>query len=301
MKLVIIGNGFDLNHGYDTSYHSYKKFLCSKKTQYTVGTFSIVDIFEMADENLWNDFENALGDYPFDEWGNTYTSNINWDDDKQSDRDISYNSSLDDSFREICNQLPSAICQSLSDFVTSQTKMNTPKIPLFQNYVNNDNYFITFNYTDTLEKIYGIKQEKICHIHGKAYYTPYEHDYYTYHSPEIIFGHGNTDAKFNNELDEYDFGNPHKKLGNLVALFKKNYQLETLKECLKNKCFDEIVIIGHGLGSVDMPYFNKLNELQTSQINSITYFNWDKNTNNEKKKLLNIIFPRKKINILNYN
>lgn len=301
MKLVIIGNGFDLNHGYDTSYHTYKRFLNSKTSQYTVGTFPIADIFSMADENLWDDFENRLEDYPYETWGSEYTSKINWDDDRQSERDMSYNSSMNDSFREICNQLPSAICQSLSDFVTLQTKKATSKISLFQNYVNNNNYFITFNYTDILEKVYGIKKENICHIHGKAYFTPYEHDYYTYHSPAIIFGHGNSEIDVDDELDEYDCFNPHKQLSNLVPLLKKDYQLKTLEECLENKSFDEIIIIGHGLGSVDMPYFNRLNMLLTSQINSITYFNWDKNTNHAKNKLLNSIFSGKKVKIINYN
>lgn len=42
-----------------------------------------------------------------------------------------------------------------------------------------DNIFLTFNYTETLEEVYGINEDRVCHIHGKQ-------------GENILFGHGNT-------------------------------------------------------------------------------------------------------------
>ncbi|MEL2356136.1 AbiH family protein, partial [Klebsiella pneumoniae] len=34
--------------------------------------------------------------------------------------------------------------------------------------INRDSYFFTFNYTNTLQDIYGVPDENILHIHGNA-------------------------------------------------------------------------------------------------------------------------------------
>ena len=34
--------------------------------------------------------------------------------------------------------------------------------------INADDYFISFNYTDTLEQFYNVPQDHILHIHGEA-------------------------------------------------------------------------------------------------------------------------------------
>ena len=47
------------------------------------------------------------------------------------------------------------------------------------NIINQDNIFISFNYTDTLEQTYNIPRERILYIHGKAK-----------ESTELIVGHG---------------------------------------------------------------------------------------------------------------
>ncbi|HAT4213916.1 TPA: hypothetical protein I9014_000697, partial [Clostridium perfringens] len=123
----------------------------------------------------------------------------------------------------------------------------------------NDDKFITFNYTLVLEEIYNINKENVLHIHGSID----END----DSP--IIGHG--DKEKVNEMREIAreakecFNEKKYSIYNAVA----NYCERTLKDVdeflLMNRSFfnnlnevDEIYVIGHSLGDVDMPYFNEI-------------------------------------------
>lgn len=46
--------------------------------------------------------------------------------------------------------------------------------------VTNDNIYLSFNYTNTLEKLYGVRKNNICYIHGDASINN-----------QLIFGHRN--------------------------------------------------------------------------------------------------------------
>lgn len=61
MKLYIIGNGFDLNHGMKTSYNDYKQFL----EKFYPGIFYEYEHFNYlslvsSDNSRWADIEYAL-------------------------------------------------------------------------------------------------------------------------------------------------------------------------------------------------------------------------------------------------
>jgi len=49
------------------------------------------------------------------------------------------------------------------------------------------NYFFTFNYIRTLERVYGISENDICHIHGVSQGTE---DLNNFESEDLVFGHG---------------------------------------------------------------------------------------------------------------
>ena len=54
MKLYLIGNGFDLHHGLETSYYHYKKYLLSKSKSIVVEFESFEYFVNVSDkEQLW--------------------------------------------------------------------------------------------------------------------------------------------------------------------------------------------------------------------------------------------------------
>jgi Bacteriophage abortive infection AbiH len=121
--------------------------------------------------------------------------------------------------------------------------------------------FITFNYTSTLQEIYGIEDSKVLHIHGRARKT------------ELVFGHGVDIA----EEDEFDpetgesnrtmFSDAEGSAKYPLYAFKK--QVEEIIDTNRSHFvtlndISEIVIIGHSLNDVDLPYFLQIANYATS-------------------------------------
>ena len=248
MKLFIIGNGFDLAHGYKTSYSHFREYLAENRL--TLGSFYIPDIFSDVSKSDWSNFEQLLEDYDFVDWGSSYAANIFVDDDKEQDRNMSYNNRLNDSYREIAYSRSSTIKNELCYFIEVATSKKTNKIESVEKLIKSRDLFVTFNYSFTLENLYKVHKTQILHIHR----TIYSED-------EIIFGHGNQFLKSKSTPPEFDLSNPAGQLCNLNFEFKKDYQTTTLIDFLDKKQVSQIIIMGHGLGSIDMRYFQKLNSL----------------------------------------
>jgi hypothetical protein len=64
--------------------------------------------------------------------------------------------------------------------------------------------FLTFNYTETLELVYGINPYDVCHIHGMQY-------------EEIFLGHGNSTTDY---YDKY-MGNFTGSQGDVLKIFER--------------------------------------------------------------------------------
>ena len=297
MKLFIIGNGFDLAHGYKTSYGSFREYLSKRGTM--SGSFNIPDIFNDASKSDWSNFEQLLEDYNFVEWGTSYVTDIDVEDEKEQDSNMSYNNRLNDSYREISISLPLTIRTELCYFIEQATSHRTNTIDMVDKLIKPRDLFVTFNYSFTLEEIYNIQKSQILHIHK----TLYSED-------EIIFGHGNQDLKSIPNQPEFDLSNPARQLCNLNYEFKKNYQIFSLINFLDKKHVTQIIILGHGLGNIDSRYFQKLNTLFPDLSLITYYFHYDKNYKNsynqpiteeqqiqEKQDILSVLFPKQKIKI----
>ena len=191
-KLFIIGNGFDLAHGIPSSYSMFKDYFiqnyCEKYfsfiTIYTMGKrdrngkyrSEIKDGASVMEQYIsaactsgnWGDFESALGKLDFldllpdsfDLYGNIIDSEV-YELNKQFASQV-YNvfSSLPDIFKEWVDTIP----------------INGIPHPYFANLIDKDDLFLTFNYTNTLETIYGLNN--VFHIHGQQ------------GGEKIIVGHG---------------------------------------------------------------------------------------------------------------
>ena len=78
-------------------------------------------------------------------------------------------------FKETIELLRSAF----RDWVNSIDINNCSRIEDYK--FTEDNFYLTFNYTETLERIYDIPSTQICHIHGSRLVK----------GDDYVFGHNN--------------------------------------------------------------------------------------------------------------
>ena len=298
MKLYIIGNGFDKNHGCETGYDSFKVYLT--KHSYSICGFELSHYFTGLDKKQWTDFENELENIDFESEMADYISDINPNDsDREFEDAVSRNSSIQESFEEALDSFHPALCQALSDFVCEATSEKIDTKDYFTGIFKPDDVFVTFNYTKLLETIYRISDRNINHIHGIAHRT-YRHKDDVgefYGDPTIIFGHGNLKKTPKIQRNyEYDPFKPQKCLRTLNQELKKDYQIKSLDDFIsrQSNLIDTVEIIGHNLGEVDEPYFKELNKLIPKSA-EIVFWVYDCDTEEEKLECLRKLFPKHKI------
>ena len=155
-KLFIIGNGFDIAHNLPTKFDPDFKSITLKYEQ-----DNFWELYQSRKDDIWSDFENLLScpdfnslEEIFDGYAPDYLS------DRESDRNsiivqVDLNGKLRDALREFAG----AADKRLQHIGTNES---------IAQLIDPDGYYITFNYTHTLEKVYGIPTEHILHIHGEA-------------------------------------------------------------------------------------------------------------------------------------
>lgn len=329
MKLYIIGNGFDLHHRLPTSYENYKQFLSNTHP----GIISQSESFQyirMHDlvENKWSDLENNL----------TLNYKIFLDDYISDLIDYAPHGNIDDVWGEFELELK-ALLGFIYDFTGKYFLEWLDTIDVKRARVDNaleiDNtgLFLTFNYTNTLETIYNISNERILHIHGThdrvdhslifgdAFYLRsrtieeaeitepiplFQIDNNTIRK-EIQFGSINNnpdiirkELQYNYSYDA-DYG-PYirKGINELIdfgeAYFKNlksNY--EKLESFLNDNPISEIMIMGHSFDSVDEQYYSEV--LIPKYINCKWVFFYRSSSASSKEKAIKFI---NKYNIKSY-
>lgn len=274
-NLFIFGNGFDIAHGFNTSYNHFKDWLCIKfgvtlseeketpryQTNYKglesynlkhMAQFFYNLIYNVAG-NDWNQFEAAL---PSLDW----ISHIR-DTCVESmvcmggfnERDILY------AAEDMASEL-STFAFILNDrlFKSWATEIDISKpnsiSEEFINLVDNDHdYFLNFNYTDTLEAHYNIRN--VCHIHGRSS----THD-------ALIVGHsGQFQWPSDEEYDsEFYLSQTYSYISSICDSYRKDttgiYQRHKSFFCNLNDVTD-IFIHGFSFAEVDMYYIKKIAEV----------------------------------------
>lgn len=223
-------------------------------------------------EDLWSDFERALGHLKVKSMINPTTMEAMFDINDVYDDDAGaaeYYCAIESAVYpaiEIPNELP----RRFRMWIESLT-LDNPSKP-FENLINNRNKVLNFNYTEFIETLYGVDHKNVCYIHGcrvKQKFHPKE---------ELILGH--SPDEFDEEYGYIDDTFPSYikdeglrefiSIGMADALPPINwYEESTTKNCsqiisthkgffdsLKN--IKRIVTIGHSLSDVDHPYFKEI-------------------------------------------
>lgn len=273
-KLFIIGNGFDLASGLKTSYIDFREYMFSTYkptdefsdkmpkserpgiiTSYDeeeMGKFWYHLINNSCKKENWSDFEESLSTldftYALENWENSQIENyyakngatppINeWD----KTRNLK-------EFRRNFNNIICYLNDCFSGWIKSIDITKGHKIDKFNNIMDlKVSKFLNFNYTKTLENLYNIPYENVCHIHV--------------FNKNFIFGHGalkNKTMKYNNDYKNINIARTFQQI---TESLRKN-----TSRCLaQNKIFfaklnniTDIYSYGFSFSNVDLPYINRI-------------------------------------------
>ncbi|MEJ1341193.1 MAG: bacteriophage abortive infection AbiH family protein [Candidatus Sedimenticola sp. (ex Thyasira tokunagai)] len=283
-RLYIVGNGFDLYHGFKTRYIDFANYLKSVNKELLDLLYKYY--FLECSEDLWSNFEESLANLDqeslLDDMGNYLPPSISSDDFR--DRDwhsfsIEVNSKV--------GMLTNGLREEFRKFILNATS--------FVNFgedgrlrLDPDAIYLSFNYSDTLESIYKIPGSRILYIHGKAKDS----------SNKIILGHGADPDQFKVKpqevpmglsdaemerwyeymSDQYDYAyeqGVEEIFSYFLESFKNSQQViaDNLEFFSKLKSVKDVYVLGHSLADVDQPYFHKLVDSVHSKCNwNMSYF-----------------------------
>ncbi|MGU9851120.1 bacteriophage abortive infection AbiH family protein [Pseudomonas koreensis] len=250
--LNIIGNGFDLWHGLPTSYDSFYDF--AKEVLHEMESFYLID---PGSSGPWSDFENALGKF---DWQLFYDAHDNTDLTAENFR-RSEVYGLEDDITEQADSLVEVIKEKFHDWIESIDISQVQKKTFF----SEGDSFLTFNYTSTIQVVYGVDPANILHIHGRS-------DAYD----DLIFGHGET---MEEEPEQDENGDSNRTMFSDAegAARYPFYALQKPVSEVINKHRDffrslegisTINVIGHSLNEIDLPYFEEI-------VKIVKYAKWN--------------------------
>jgi hypothetical protein len=163
-------------------------------------------------------------------------------------------------------------------FAEEEAILNPKKVKLLD--LDKQAIYLSFNYTDTLARLYAIGKANIIHIHGDI----------EIFGEEIIFGH-NIEPEIIPEIDENGdsrrtiFTDSENIAKSLLYVFKK-----PTDEIISNhidffdglKDVSEIFVLGHSINNIDLPYYKKIRSIvEKTTAWKVSYY-----TENEKERFI---------------
>ena len=232
--LYIIGNGFDLAHNLPTQYCNFKDFVRNNNGELYEFLNTIPNI-----GTDWNNFEDALANIRFE----NFQELPSYSGDRERDDILDeYTHALQQLFEDWINTI-SIVCKEIFSIEKEKS------------------YFLTFNYTETLEKAYGISEAQVYHIHNKRAQNQGVYSQY-------IFGHSAPD-NFINQIPNRNYSGESSSFYEGVRRLNKHCDLQ-ISSLEFQKLIDiykhssKVIVICHGLGTADKAYFQELYKNNTT-------------------------------------
>lgn len=254
-NLYIIGNGFDLHHWIDSGFDDYGEWL---KEHHSYLHFQLTENYNLKDKNKWKCFEHVLGELNVEsqleeimgerrpEWGHMP------EDDKEFDDCLRDYEAAPDEAHYTFSYLYNAVRDSFGEWVKQLSAADRGRMVLIN---RKDSWFINFNYTDSLESLYKIPQDKIIYIHGCAK-----------NGDELILGHNKTKEEllhewglqpFDDDVEEETYNKIIKHLSNQRKPIEELIgKLHFLLNEWKN--INVIHVYGFSFSDIDMPYIEEI-------------------------------------------
>lgn len=224
MKILILGNGFDLDLGLRTRYSDFAKSLQWEDLYRRIpqtGDRLANYLYELADKECWFDIEQGIADYVKG---------------KEQNKDFSQVDEDHRFFLELKKSLGSYLLYEMGNMDLNIDSLAS-KILDLQYYKDYFDYIYSFNYTD-YDAMCAFNDIKP--IHPVYIHNPYDID------GSIILGIGEGDCT----SEEYDF---------LKKTNQPAYKPTNILRDLINA--DEVVIFGHSLNKIDSMYYKKFFEV----------------------------------------
>lgn len=172
-KIVIIGNGFDRHHRCPSSYKHYKGWL----ERNNPSLLAELEKYISVRGEWWNEFERNLAEFDIrkviEECPRDYPP--------RNPRTLP-------SFWGQANGFFGGLRERISECFVEWVKTLSVESLSGDVDLPEASLFVSFNYTDTLERLYGIPEERILYIHGKAM-----------RGDKLVFGHNK--SKYEIERD----------------------------------------------------------------------------------------------------
>lgn len=265
--LYVIGNGFDLHHGLKTGYYDFGEYLRTNDSD----LYELLEkyiAFPSQDESLWGQFEENLANLDIDgiiDDNNVYLPDISSEDFRARDLHAFPNTMMN-----LCEKLTADLVQGFEDFILKTVYNESVSERLIA--LNKNAQYLSFNYTNTLERLYNVSRDNILYIHTCAFHG----------SGDIILGHGIKPDNFGNEPtppdgltdeemdrwmeeqnDNYDYSFDE-GMEQLYRYFTATYK-PTAAIIKANQSFfkklagvEQVYIFGLSFSSVDLPYLKEL-------------------------------------------
>ena len=263
-KLYIIGNGFDLHHGLKTRYADFCQYVKENDCE----LYEFIERYvnaKLDEDGLWNDFEKSLGTFDH----GAFYSDYDYTDPSSDSFKLSEMFGVEDELTEKAEMMIEKMSQALYDWLNElDYSDNEYKILLLDTNAR----YLTFNYTATLNRLYYIPDENILHIHYSV----------ATHGSNLIFGHGNIieevsllDDEGNGNYPSSSYSNAECSSKMLLAHFYKDTQ-DIIRKNVKFfdilRDIDEIIVLGHSVNDIDLPYFEYLNKIAHKAKWTISYY-----------------------------
>ena len=244
--LFIVGNGFDLAHGLKTSFCDFKNYL-QKGDESSKKFIDALEQYTPLEKN-WSNIEEALGKLDYEtlcEKNSCYLVSP-YDDKYRDSANFDYTYEISKEFN---------FYSDLSFFLRSWIEsINKEASPIFK--IPDNASFLSFNYTNTLEIVYGVPKNKICYIHGD----------YSKKGDRLIIGHNDKLVSSEVQLTDEESDVIQFEAESIIkSYFESSYKkphinIEIHKSFFDNlKSVEEIIIIGESFRT-DLDYFLKIKE-----------------------------------------
>ena len=271
MRLYVIGNGFDRAHNLPTRYWDFRTYLAQHYPNFLSSFEENYDIYQgMTDEQkgklLWNALETNLANIRED----VIIEDATHIEMGLESGDVGIEETLRDYFEEQFDYIKKLEIY-LKQWVRTIRIRDLNRFTSKLDNSNND-IFVTFNYTAVLETTYRINEENVIHIHGSL----------RDNADDPILGHGNS-----NKIEDIKGRRNHavikadEKESSICYVLQDYYQT-TYKNVsnymhklnrLVTKKFDEVIVLGHSIAGVDLPYFKRLDEITSKKLKwRVCYF-----------------------------
>lgn len=283
-KLYVIGNGFDMHHKIKCKYLDFRKWL--HKTRPEVYN-NLAWLYGRMSGEWWRSFEESLTEFK----PNTYPRKIakmgfmtqldflvdkygqEWRDFMDSYEDsMSNNGGVTDKYQRIAaiarfemQHLKDDLFESFGEWVkTLMIPKAAPKVRIDKKAI-----FFTFNYTRTLEDLYGIEEKQIVHLHGSV------------DNNKFVIGHSMTAEEMKNKdlIEHAIHRNPDRNYGADEARLA---MFEVIEDELKKPVDDimyryrndfnslvgvkEVEILGLSYSPIDLPYLRNIFDITGTDV-----------------------------------